>query len=110
MALDYFILNYIAYRMQVLGFKKYHFEPYMVVLGKTRKEMLIEGHNEYYYLTSKCLSPGSRIVSDSNAIEVKDYFPCQNFSKVMEFTGQLQLSIDQTTLSEVFEFIRVIPD
>jgi hypothetical protein len=107
---DYFVLNYIAHRMSELGFKKYHFEPYVLVLGTPDKAKIIQGHNEYYYLISKTLSLGTRIVADNNAFEVKDYYTQMGMSNIQEFTGQLQLSVLQTVTQEVFEFIRVIPD
>lgn len=110
--MDNLILAYISQRMTDLGFSTFSFEPFVVVLNESQKELLIEGTNEYYYLLSKDLVTGTEITADNNYFKAEDYYDSLEFAKTQEFTGQIKLSCNPWKCNQtiVFEFIRVIPE
>lgn len=109
--MDSLILAYIAQRMADLGFSAYTFEPFVAVLDDCRKELQIEGTNEYYYLVSKDLATGTEIAADNNYFKAEDYYENLEFAKTQEFTGQIKLSCPNWKCQQVIvlEFIRVLP-
>lgn len=106
--MDSFITAYIAARMQHLGFKEFHFEPYMVVLNNDKLQCEIKGQNEYYFLTSNQLAVGTELTGDNNHFKVEDYYSFMEINKYQEFTGNIRITSPQGG-TQVIEFLRVIP-
>ncbi|HEY4789106.1 MAG TPA: hypothetical protein VIH57_23820 [Bacteroidales bacterium] len=106
--MESFLVAYIAQRMADLGFQKYSYEPLVIILSNDQNEYLIEGMNEYYYLTTKALTPGTEISAGNNYFKVEDYYVNLDLSKVQEFTGQIKITFPQGG-KQALEFIRVIP-
>lgn len=108
--MENFILAYIAQRMAETGFKSYHFEPFVVVMDSSLREVSIDARNEFYYLTSKSLVSGTEISSDTNIFKADDTFGLIDYWKIQEFTGQIKITYPKNSCKQVVEFIRVIPE
>lgn len=106
--MESYIVAYIAQRMANLGFTKYSFEPLLYVLSPEQHLLQFDGMNEYYYLVSALLATGTEISSGNNYFRVEDCYSKLDFSKIQEFTGQVQINSPQD-VKQVIEFIRVIP-
>ncbi len=110
--MDYFILQYIKQNMRKRGIIKYHFEPYVFIsiTGNFPKLHLINANNEYFYLVSKQIANGCFIESENERF-YSDNYNSLSFSAIREFTGQIKISVPPDLYpSQVFEFIRVIPE
>ena len=107
--MDNFINAYIAHRMEALGFKKYVYEPLIIITsygGQT--EYVIEAQNEYYYLASQVVMEGTEIIADNNYFKAANSYIQVNYAYVQEFTGQIKITFPSSNVMSL-EFIRVIP-
>ncbi|HEY4785962.1 MAG TPA: hypothetical protein VIH57_07930 [Bacteroidales bacterium] len=107
--MDSLCMAYIVNRMRELGFKEFHFEPYMVILSEDNPSFEIYGQNEHYYLTSVDLCVGTEISADNNQFRVEDYYSHMGVGKLQEFTGFVNLSQPKGCGVQVIEFLRVVP-
>ena len=106
--MESYLVAYIARRMANLGFRKYSFEPVLVIMKESQQEFTFDGTNEYYYLASKTLSTGTEISSGSNYLKADEFYANLDFVKIQEFTGQVKITSPQG-VRQAIEFIRVIP-
>ena len=103
-----FIIAYIANRMASIGHEKYAFEPFVVVLNENLREQQINGQNEYFFLTSVCVVPGTEISGDNHYFKSEDFYNSLEIGKIQEFTGNIKITCPQCS-RQALEFIRVIP-
>lgn len=107
--MDTFIIAYIATRMKAMRITSYQFEPFCLIHpGKGPMTIYVDG-DEFYYLVSKELKPGTEIQAASNIYQVPDYYNYQLFSNIQEFNGpQLRVNSPDGSGVQVLEFIRVM--
>jgi len=106
--MDNFINAYIAHRMEALGFKKYGYEPLLIIPYGGQTEYVIGAQNEYYYLASNVVNEGVEILADNNHFKAGNTYVQVNYAYVQEFTGQINITFPSGILTSL-EFIRVIP-
>jgi hypothetical protein len=107
--MDNFIIAYIAHRMAELGFKKYGFEPMLIITSYGGpSEYVIEAQNEYYYLASAVVAQGTEILADNHYFKAENFDVPVNYAYVQEFTGQIKITFPPSAIMSL-EFIRVIP-
>jgi hypothetical protein len=107
MIMDSFIIYYISQRMNSIGFTRFVYEPIMVIMPEGQQEYVIEGVNEYYYLTSRVLAAGIEIEADNNYFKADESYVNLDYSRFQEFTGQIKIKTPGGKIA--IEFIRVIP-
>jgi hypothetical protein len=106
--MDSFIVHYIAQRMAHLGFRRYAYEPVLVIVPDGQSEYTLEGVNEYYYLASRVLATGIEIEGDNNYFKADANYVNLDYSRFQEFTGRIRVTFPQG-VKQALEFIRVIP-
>ena len=90
-------------KIELQGFKSVHTRPGTL-------QYHIEAYNEYLLLTnSRVLPIGTRILSDTNSMEVKSGH--RRIEALEEFSGLVSIELPQgTTYFPIIEFIQIVKE
>lgn len=90
-------------KIELQGFKSIHTRPGTL-------QYHIEAYNEYLLLTnSRVLPIGTRILSDTNSMEVKSGH--RRIEALEEFSGLVSIELPQgTTYFPIIEFIQIVKE
>lgn len=90
-------------KIELQGFKSVHTRPGTL-------QYHIEAYNEYLLLTnSRVLPIGTRILSDTNSIEIKSGH--RRIEALEEFSGLVSIELPQgTTYFPIIEFIQIVKE
>lgn len=76
----------------------------------TAANMYYQAHNEFWYLVSDVPAYGTIISSDTGLLNVNDALMSDmETTAIIEFTGNIEISLPSTPNKQLFEFIRIIP-
>ena len=98
------IYEHIKKRVSELGYNDFTVQP--VILKTETKNYDIQAYNELYFLMSD-LPVGTRIISDTTALEVDIAFSKSVISAYYEFSGYIEIQFPSASNGFV-EFLRVI--
>jgi len=100
------IYEHIKKRVIELGYADFRVQPTIVktIKGKLRYE--INAYNELYFLMGR-LPIGTRIVSDTLALDIDQTFNHSEIKPFYEFTGFIEITLPTDT-NDGIEFIKVI--
>ncbi len=99
------IYEHIEKRVNELGYSDFHIQPILLrtEMGKTEYE--IPAYNELYFLMSD-LPEGTKIISDSNAVEADHFFNDAVLKPYYEFSGFIQITLPIGEINAI-EFLKV---
>ena len=100
------IYDHIQKRVAELGYTNYSVQP---VLIKTETGILkyeINAYNELYFLMGQ-VPTGTRIISDTLALQVDDSFNQSEIKPFYEFSGFIEITLPMDTTNAI-EFLKVI--
>jgi len=102
------IFNYIEQQMKKKGIENYHFKPALfTVLSK--EELMINAHNQYYYLLTKKLEQETTIFSDTVILDIEYKNAFLEYPYLWEFTGNMVID-NCSDKEQHLEFLLVIPE
>jgi len=100
------IYEHIQKRVVELGYTNYSVQPILIktITGKLNYE--ISAYNELYFLMGQ-VPIGTRIVSDTFAIETDSSFNQSEIRQFYEFSGFIEIELPNETTNAI-EFLKVI--
>ena len=100
------IYEHIKKRVDELGYANYSVQPVLIKTETDKLQYEINAYNELYFLMGQVQS-GTRIVSDTLALEVDNSFNTSEIRNFYEFSGFIEITLSQDT-THAIEFLKVI--
>ena len=100
------IYDHIKKRVFELAYTDFTVQPVILKTEAGKQNYEIQAYNELYFLMSD-LPVGTRIISDTNAIESDISFSNSSIRAYHEFSGYIEIIFPSAT-NEFAEFLRVI--
>lgn len=101
------LYRHIERRVKELGYSKFSAEPVLIKTSVENLKYKLSAFNELYFLVSE-LTPGSRVISDTNALEVDVQFNSSMLRSFLEFSGNIEITLSDYN-GKAIEFLRIIP-
>ena len=100
------IYDHIQKRVEELGYTNYSVQPVLIKTETGKLQYEINAYNELYFLMGQ-VQEGTRIVSDTLAMDIDDSFNKSEIKPFYEFTGFIEITTPEDT-TDAIEFLKVI--
>ncbi len=100
------IYDHIKKRVSELGYADYTVQPTIIKTEMGKVQYEINAYNELYFLMGQ-VQKGTRIVSDTLAMDIDDSFNKSEIKPFYEFTGFIEITTSEDT-TDAIEFLKVI--
>lgn len=101
------LYSHIERRIKELGYSGFTTRVVLIKTSVQKLNYTLSAYNELCILISELL-PGSRIISDTNAIEIDQQFNSSNLRMLQEFSGAIEITLSDYN-ERAIEFLKVIP-
>ncbi len=100
------IYTHIEKRVKELGYSQFSVQPVVLYPVSTKLTYEIEAYNELYFLMGEIPS-GTRITSDTEALETNSSFNLLKTKPFYEFSGLIEIKLPHEYTNAI-EFLKVI--
>jgi len=100
------IYEHIQKRVTELGFANYSIQPVLLKTSTGKLTYELYAYNELYFLMGQ-IPIGTRIISDTNAIQTDSNFNSSALKPFYEFSGFIEVQLPEETTNAI-EFLKVI--
>ena len=100
------IYDHIKKRVEELGYANYSVQPVLIKTETDKLQYEINAYNELYFLMGQ-VQEGTKIISDTNALEIEKSFNKSEIRPFHEFSGFIEITLSKETTNAI-EFLKVI--